>query len=293
MTGHGQVNRETQDGRVFRILLIFLVLISCSCGCIKVVQRSLSQSPAGNESATGNGTSGSAPAMYTTAGSQSQAVPAPGGPPRVIGNHVVVPSSTTTAPSGSMAGNAAKPPLVSDASPIPVLAGGEIQHATRVNISTAYNPGNMSMKRAPDFQKTYTLNGNAVGMVVNVETGPLIIEFDVHPAVDCMNNPGSCRGSLAASVNRPYFIITVRDNTTQKIVAQDGYGREFSSDTSDRVMTIYGQGQYHITLEGSWLDVTLGIATGSSPGTTGATTGTGTVQATMTLPGYLRPGQGV
>jgi hypothetical protein len=66
-------------------------------------------------------------------------------------------------------------------------------------------------------------------------------------------------------VNRPYFTITVRDNQTREIVAEDGYAREYSSQKNNRTIKIFGEGQYHLTLTGNFLDVILSIITGSSP----------------------------
>ena len=139
------------------------------------------------------------------------------------------------------------------------------------------------------LRKTTPLSGNATGLLVNVAEGPLYIVFVVTPEYDCMANPDSCRGNLAASVNRPYMTITVRDNQTHEIVAEDGYAREYSSDTGNdefsststdsteantittttypgpRYIAIYKEGAYQITIEGNYLTVDVKILTGASP----------------------------
>ncbi len=137
------------------------------------------------------------------------------------------------------------------------------QHAARINITTEPNR-NM---RGAEFRKTYVLRGNSTGLIVNatVLKGPLWISFDVRPLYDCLDNPESCRGGLGKTINRPYFTLTVRDNRTRAIVAEDGYGREYSSQKDNRTIKIYGEGWYHLTLTGNSVDITLAIATGAAP----------------------------
>jgi hypothetical protein len=83
--------------------------------------------------------------------------------------------------------------------------------------------------------------------------------------------------------------ITVRDNQTHEIVAEDGYSRGYSSDTGNemyhntvadistgttttstapsgpRYIAIYNEGAYQITIEGNYLTVDVKILTGASP----------------------------
>ncbi len=119
----------------------------------------------------------------------------------------------------------------------------------------------------PEFTRKYSLRGNATGLTVNVTKGPLLVSYDIKPLYDCLDKPESCRGSMAKSINRPYFILTVRNLTTQEIVAEDGYAREYSSEKTNRTVKIFGEGRYHLTLTGNYLDVTLSITTGDSPRT--------------------------
>ena len=149
--------------------------------------------------------------------------------------------------------------------------------------------------RQPEFTKTYTLTGNSYGLLVNVVQGPLYIRYTINPKYDCLKDPDTCRGTVLVPVNRPYMTITVRDNQTQQIVAQDGYAREYSSDighyhftgtvTSDdssetqpydsypgpRYIPVYKEGQFQITIEGNYLDTTVAIITGTSPNPLDAT----------------------
>jgi hypothetical protein len=163
--------------------------------------------------------------------------------------------------------------------PYPIL------HGARINSTPEYS----FLDRTPEFTKTYTLGGNAVGLLVNVVQGPLYVVYTINPKYDCLKDPDSCRGTVLVPVNRPYMTITVRDNQTQEIVAQSGYGREYSSDTGNyqftfsgtspdssdtgasvtypgpRYVAIYKEGQFQITMEGNYLDVNLEIITGASP----------------------------
>jgi hypothetical protein len=207
-------------------------------------------------------------------------------------------STGMSAPSGSPGGTIdslhqvpitemtpAKSEVVTEVTPFLTPDPYPIIHGTRINSTPLDNP----LDRNPEFEKTYTLGGNAVGLMVNVAEGPLYIVYAVTPKYDCMESPESCRGNLAASVNRPFMTITVRDNYTHEIVAEDGYGREFSSDTGNyqftitstdpatgettttttspgpRYIEIYKEGVYQVTIEGNYLDVDMKILTGASP----------------------------
>lgn len=160
-----------------------------------------------------------------------------------------------------------------------------IIHGVRVNSSPQYS----FLERTPEFSKNYKLQGNGVGLLVNVVQGPLYIVYTIDPEYDCLKDPDSCRGTILVPVSRPYMTITVRDNQTQEIVAQSGYGREYSSDTGTyrftftgtgdnpqdngnsvsepgpRYVAIYKEGQFQITMQGNYLSVDLDIITGASP----------------------------
>jgi hypothetical protein len=132
-----------------------------------------------------------------------------------------------------------------------------VQHGTRIN-----QTGLTSRYVTPSFTQTYSLGGAPVGLGVNVTKAPFLIYFTINPKYDCLNDPDSCRGTVLVTVNRPYCTITVTDNQTHRVVAQDGYAREFSSNKTDRSITIYGTGEYLITLTGNYLDITLSLASG-------------------------------
>jgi hypothetical protein len=229
---HPLANSRRKTG-IILLLLILVCLMTGACGCVRLMQQS------GN---SGNGIS--TQPDVTAASSAGQGRFPPHAP---ITTHTQQ-ESGTTAGSGLQV-YSASPDVTPD--PYPV------QHGTRVN-STVLT----SRYVTPSFTKTYSLGGAPVGLGVNVTKGPFLIYFTINPKYDCLNDPDSCRGTVLVPVNRPYCTITVTDNQTGQIVAQDGYAGEFSSNTTDRSITIYGTGQYLITLEGNYLDITLSLATG-------------------------------
>jgi len=192
----------------------------------------------------------------------------------------------------------AKSAAVTEASPILTPDPYPILHGTRINSTGLVNPI-WCETCGYEFEKNYKLRGNATGLIVNVVEGPLYIIYTVTPQNDCLENPDSCRGDLKKSVNRPYLTITVRDNQTQEVVAEDGYGREYSSDTGKyefeitrydaegneitttttpgpRAIKIFREGTYHLTIQGNFIEVNVMIRTGASP--------TGVIAAGSTVP---------
>jgi hypothetical protein len=172
-----------------------------------------------------------------------------------------------------------KSEIVTEVAPVVTPDPYPILHGRRINETRQYR----FLDRQPEFTKSYTFRGNATGLLINVAQGPLYIVYTVKPQNDCMANRGSCRGDLEKPVQRPYLTITVRDNQTQEILAEDGYGGvyswntgnyevtieseegSFNSETSPRHIILYREGQFHITMEGNYLDIDLSIITGASP----------------------------
>lgn len=177
--------------------------------------------------------------------------------------------------------------IFSDAEPILPPDPYPIQHATQINETPLTN----RHVRYAELSRTYVLRGNSTGLVVNatVLEGPLWIGFEVKPLLDCLENVESCRGGVTKTISRPYFTLTVRDNQTREIVAEDGYGGEYSSQKTNRTIKIYEEGQYHLTLTGNSVDVTLAVATGAAPPVPESQTSTLSQASMKTLsPEYLR-----
>lgn len=252
-----------QEKAIYIFFLISLVFISVGAsGCIKLMQQS---SGSGNTQTLEVLNPDPTKTIPTTAPVIAARENLP--------THPILSATTTT------------PNLVTDAPPILPPDLYPIQHGTRINTT----PESNLLDRPPEFTRTYTLNDNATGMIVNVAKGPLIISFDVNPLYDCIENPDSCRGTLARSVNLPWMTITVRDNQTRGIVAEEGYAREYSSQKNNRTIKIFGEGQYHITLAGAYLDVTISLITGAAPSVPDAQSPSASPAHGKTLsPEYLR-----
>jgi len=255
--GGRYMSTEKRERKPWCITLAFallLVVIVSSAGCINMITKSTE----GGNSVTSAGT----PTLVENLSTPAPAVQQPVPQLTPVKSDVVVEVTPFTTPN-----------------PYPII------HGVRINSTPQY----AFLYRQPEFTKTYTLSGNAVGLLVNVAQGPLYIRYIVKPKYDCLKDPDSCRGTVLVPVNRPYLTITVRDNQTQQIIAKDGYAREYSSDTGNyhitmtvesedpteagsyesepgpRYIPVYKEGQFQITMEGNYLDVTLSVITGASP----------------------------
>ena len=182
------------------VLIILVLLMVGSAGCIKVAENALGGGKSGS-----TGDSSSSPGIL--AGSPAF-VPQSASTPL----QVEVPSPTIT-------------DSITEFSPQPTPDSYIIQHGARINGTPLEYLS--FLNRKPDFTKTYTMNDYPVGLLVNVTQGPLYIVFTVKPEYDCLKDPDSCRGSVTVPVSRPSMTITVLDNQTNETVAEDGYGGEF------------------------------------------------------------------
>jgi hypothetical protein len=100
------------------------------------------------------------------------------------------------------------------------------------------------------FSRSYTMEyDTAEGIEVDVDKGPLVIDFSVAPD----------RSDYASY--ECYVEITVRDAETLEIVQQNGYGREYSEETKKSI-EIFDEGKYHITLIGTRMKVNVLISVG-------------------------------
>jgi hypothetical protein len=254
-----KICRRGSISALVTVVLILLAATTFSSGCVKMLQGSTEPAQAGD-------------------------IP----PPATTGTDVVSaltdPTSGSVQPAPLIEMTPAKSEAVTEVAPFLTPNPYPILHAARINDTPRYN----RLDRGVEFEKTYHLGGNAIGLQVNVAEGPLYVVFEVTPEYDCLKSPDSCRGSMTSPVNRPYMTITVRDNQTHEIVAQDGYGREYSSDTGTyefvitttdaegtttttttssgpRYIAVYKEGVFHITIEGNYLDVNVKILTGAMP----------------------------
>ena len=231
---HEQGREGNRAGCVI-ILVLLLVAAAAAPGCLVLMQQ-----PTGEGSHAG---------VSAPPSDQRQDYPVPSPTVQPVKPPVPQPQKTI-----------APPPRVADALPILTPDPYPLPHHVLPNASQpALSP------LVPEYTRKYTLRGNATGLTVNVTKGPLLITYDINPLSDCLDQPESCRGTLVKSVNRPYFTLTVRNLTSKEIVAEDGYAREFSSEKTSRTVKIFSEGEYHLTLTGNYLDVTIAITTGDSP----------------------------
>jgi hypothetical protein len=137
------------------------------------------------------------------------------------------------------------------AAPTPTPRGTFAKSATPIRDPSIYN--------APDFRTVYNLKGRAFPTIFHqtyegkfqyeaisaeVVNPPFIIDYAV--------TPGS------SSPVRSFFIITVWDNTTHKVLAQDGYFRTYSAESPKRLYFSF-PGKFYIEMHGGFVtaDLTL------------------------------------
>jgi hypothetical protein len=250
---------------IWSILFLLVVFAAVGGGCVNKILHKNPEIPEQPASETKN-----SPAINTSSGEAASA-----------------PESEITIPGAKL--TPLKSEIVTEAAPFTTPDPYPVMHGTRINETRQYR----FIERTPEFTKTYTLRGNSTGLLVNVAEGPLYIVYKVEPLHDCYLYPDTCRGSKTRPIQRPYLIITVRDNQTHEVVARDGYGGEFSSDTGHynfvvagdtmdgltssagtgsnpvspgpRFISLYKEGRFHITLEGNYLNTEISIITGTSP----------------------------
>ena len=108
--------------------------------------------------------------------------------------------------------------------------------------STVYNPAGKVFPVI--FDQSYDFKYQYEAVVAHADKAPLIIDFAV--------SPGS------TTPIRSFFLITVRDNTTRQLLAQDGYFRTYS-DNSPKRLYFSSPGTYHINMYGAFVGVDLTI----------------------------------
>ncbi|OPX71221.1 MAG: hypothetical protein A4E36_00139 [Methanoregulaceae archaeon PtaB.Bin009] len=126
------------------------------------------------------------------------------------------------------------PGLATYTDPIPPSIVGDISHRM-LNQSPEFFPRPFDYPTAPFFQEAYSLSWNNIALVAKPESPPFVIEFKVE-----------------AGTKNPYdaqVLITVRDNVTGRVVAEEGYNGAYSSEPEKRII-IREAGEYHINMYG-------------------------------------------
>jgi hypothetical protein len=134
-------------------------------------------------------------------------------------------------------------------SPTPTLPGTYATVATPIrdpnlynapDYTTIYNPKGRTFPTI--FHQTYEGKFQYEAIFAKVVNSPFIIDFAV--------SPGS------TSPVRSFFIITVWDNTTHKVLAQDGYFRTYSAESPKRLYFSF-PGKFYIEMHGAFVTVDL------------------------------------
>jgi hypothetical protein len=105
--------------------------------------------------------------------------------------------------------------------------------------SSVYNPkGNLP---PTIFHQTYEGKFQSEAVVANVLQAPLIVDFVL---------------TQSQSPTRSFFFITVRNNETQELLAQDGFFGPYSENQMKRLY-FSSPGSYHINMWGGFVTVDL------------------------------------
>jgi len=258
-----------KNNHTLPVLMLLVVLLLSSAGCIKVAQNALAGATAGESTASESGSAGIVP------------------PGLSLSTGVNAPSPVVT-------------DSVTEFSPTQTPSEYPIQHATRVSSNQLDYLSFLNWP--PDFEKTYTMTGYPVGLMVNVTKGPLYVVYTVTPENDCVQHPEDCRGTTTVPVNRPYMTITIINSATNGVVAEDGYSGGYSSDTGTytytgsgystscgaggqgsvsntyswapndnvcsepvaRYIPVYAEGQFQVIINGMYCSTSVSIITGAS-----------------------------
>lgn len=244
--------RKTMDSASARIgIIVILVLLVTSAGCIRTVQNAMS----------GEG----APAEPQSASAAGIVAPPPGD---------LVPGTGVTE---TVSPDPKTPGLeVNVVSPDPYITPDPYRlpyrDFTNRSESDLWQP--YTLKRYPQFSKMFILRSNSTAIRVNVTQGPLEICLDFSPQFtdpdhsNMANVDEGGEGEEATGVQMSSFVfsnaeVTVIDAASNGTVAQDGYNGVYSTDTAKEI-TVYRDGPYVITLTGNFIDVGVKIFTGTA-----------------------------
>lgn len=108
-----------------------------------------------------------------------------------------------------------------------------------------------SPNATPVFSKSYNMRYSSAGYVIEAKQSPLVIDFVITPRSENMNP------------SYTFFIATVRDPLTMRVIEEEGFGRQYSM-KKDKQIVIYNLGRYHLTLYGNDVDVVMKIYIGDT-----------------------------
>ncbi len=124
--------------------------------------------------------------------------------------------------------------VVTYTDPIPPTISSNMSRRN-LDQTSEFSPSPLDYPAAPFFHETYDLSWNNVALLAHPSSPPFIIEYTVKSAT---KNPYDGR-----------VLLTVRNNETLQVVAEEGYNGEYSSDPVKRII-IRKEGDYHLNLYG-------------------------------------------
>lgn len=200
-------------------LVVLILFFSFLCGCVEV--------GAGEELQTQGSQATPSPTQKPPS---AQEPPIPWEPWMGVPPDQYYQENNPTITGGSGTG----PGIATYTDPVPPSIAGNITHR-ELNQSPEFFPRPFDYPTAPFFEEAYFLSWNNIALVANPVSPPFVIEFRVE-----------------ARTKNPYdsqVLITVRENATGRVVAEDGYNGAYSSEPEKRII-IREAGDYHINLYG-------------------------------------------
>ncbi|WAC05900.1 MAG: hypothetical protein OS112_04525 [Methanoregula sp.] len=137
---------------------------------------------------------------------------------------------------------------VQEAAPIPEGSPREVRDLSGKSGEVSSPVMRKAIEDAPPvFTDHYTPKYSSSAFQIHVIKGPLIIKYQTIP--------------LQYDPRNSFLKITVRNPKTGQIVAEDGYGNPYPSNTVNTII-INGEGDYHVTVYGNQVDVRVSVYTG-------------------------------
>lgn len=227
-------SRPTPASLIMMLSVILIFLCVCLlCGCVQI------ESATGLPSIQSHEKVSELPDSSREAGSVGIVTPG-----KAVQRNVQPDNSSTLLPEGISTG------VVTYADPIPPTIA---YHWSQRNLLQAGEPlpGSFDDPTAPFFQGIYLLSWNSTALLAKPSSPLFVIEFTVDA------------GSM--NPNDSLVLVTVRDHTTQEMVAEDGFNGKYSSESAKRIV-IRKEGEYHVNLYGYGAAVSLVLKEGIQEG---------------------------
>jgi|MTBAKMStandDraft_1061839.scaffolds.fasta_scaffold02517_2 hypothetical protein len=228
--------------RVVLICVIFLVILTLLAGCVKPPENT------GGSSGSSDGSSWFSPGTKGTPGTSKDNTGSTGG------------GGTTAGPTASPTETSSIIP----ATPFPVETPPPTTSSyTRLPDVTPEVPEYVAI-----FYNTLTFRQNKTAYSYKLERPPMVIEMCIRPNMTTRTiwysyetKEGSAKGKTQTVTSispAAWFEVTVRDQATGTIVAQEGFARSYSVETAKKI-TLRSAGTYLIEFGGNDLSAEVQI----------------------------------